>query len=238
MVARIDPDNIGDYLISARSFEEYLAMFDLAERDLAGSILDCPGGGSSFTAAACARGAEAIAVDPAYGMPPEELARLVIAETHRGTAHSVAGAQRYTWDFYGSPAGHRALRQASAGAFAADLRDHPARYVSGALANLPFADRQFDLVLCSHLLFTYADRLDEAFHLGALLELHRVAAGQVRVFPLTDQAGRAQDELTGRLMSELDSRGVGSELRQVPYEFQRGANTMLVLEGLRTGRGS
>jgi SAM-dependent methyltransferase len=206
-------------------------MFDLAEPDVQGAILDCPGGGSSFTSGACARGAEAIAVDPAYSMPPDELARLVIAETHRGTAHSVAGADRYNWDFYGGPAGHRALRQASAEAFAADLRAHPGRYVPGALPSLPFADGQFDLVLCSHLLFTYADRLDYAFHRDALLELHRVSAGQVRVFPLTDQTGARCEELTDRLRTELADSGIASDVRTVPYEFQRGGNVMLVLQG-------
>ena len=225
----IDPNNIGDYLISARSFAEYLVMFDLDEADLGGSILDCPGGGASFTAGACACGADAIAIDPAYAMPPDELARLVIAETHRGTAHSVAGTDRYDWSFYGGPAGHRAMRQASAQVFAADLIDHPGRYIAGGLPALPFADGQFDLVLCSHLLFTYADRLDHDFHRATLLELHRVAAREVRVFPLTDQAGTLQSAMVDRLRLELADLGIASEVRTVPYEFQRGGNLMLVI---------
>src|SRR4051794_31102616 len=100
-------------------------MFDLDESSLPETILDCPGGGSSFTAGASARGAAAIALDPVYAMPAAELARVVIAETHRGTAHSVAGADRYNWAFYGGPAGHRAMRQAAAEVFAADLAAHP-----------------------------------------------------------------------------------------------------------------
>ncbi|MDR1999119.1 MAG: hypothetical protein LBQ06_04145, partial [Frankiaceae bacterium] len=55
-----EPDNIGEYLISARSFAEYRAMFDIADADLRGSILDCPGGGSDFTARARELGAAAI----------------------------------------------------------------------------------------------------------------------------------------------------------------------------------
>lgn len=230
MTSTPDPDNVGDYLISARSFEEYVAMFDLGPSQLRGSILDCPGGGSGFTAGACARGADAYAADPAYVTGPDALAQLVIAETHRGTAHSVAGSERYNWDFHGGPAGHRAMRQASAEVFAAHRRDNPARYVPAQLPDLPFADRQFDLVLCSHLLFTYADRLDHAFHLAALTQLHRVARGQVRVFPLCDQAGAGQGELVARLGADLAGAGIVSEVRTVPYEFQRGGNTMLVLE--------
>lgn len=65
--------DIGDFLVSARSFDEYRAMFALTDADLRGRVLDCPGGGASFTAAARARGADAFAVDPIYASRPREL---------------------------------------------------------------------------------------------------------------------------------------------------------------------
>ena len=43
--------DIGPYLVSARSAAEYRAMFALTDDDLRGRVLDCPGGGASFTAA-------------------------------------------------------------------------------------------------------------------------------------------------------------------------------------------
>ena len=45
-----------------------------------------------------------------------------------------------------------------------------------------FADREFDLALCSHLLFLYSEQLTADFHLASIRELCRVA-GEVRVFP-------------------------------------------------------
>jgi hypothetical protein len=90
-----DPDNVGDYLISARSFDEYRAMFALAGSDLSGAVLDCPGGGSSFTACANQAGGSAIAADPAYARPRHSLPALVMAEVERGSAHTAAGADRY-----------------------------------------------------------------------------------------------------------------------------------------------
>ena len=57
------------------------------------------------------------------------------------------------------------------------------------LPRLPFPGGRFDLVLSSHFLFTYADRLDLEFHRAALRELHRVARREVRVFPLLEQGG-------------------------------------------------
>ena len=96
-----DPDDVGDYLISARSFDEYRALFALAGSDLRGSVLDCPGGGSSFSALANQAGASAIAADPAYAQPRDSLAALIRADLQRGCAHTAAGADRYVWDIYG-----------------------------------------------------------------------------------------------------------------------------------------
>jgi SAM-dependent methyltransferase len=226
-----DPDNVGEYLISARSFEEYRAMFGLTDADLRGDILDCPGGGASFTARAAAiDGVRACAVDPVYATPAADLARLVVAETERGSAHTVAGADRYVWDFFGDSDGHRRIRRQSASLFAHDLLANPHRYVAGVLPLLPFADRSFDLVLCSHLLFTYADRLDVEFHRRALLAMHRLVRGEARIFPLLDQAGRRLDALVEQLRADLQAAGVVTEIRTVAYEFQRGGNQMLVLK--------
>lgn len=224
-----DPDNVGDYLISARSFEEYRAMFDIADADLRGAILDCPGGGSDFTERARQLGVQAIAADPVYALAARELAAHVVTETDRGSAHTAAGFDRYVWDFYGDLDGHRVMRVRSAQGFAEDLIAHPDRYVTASLPRLPFADRQFDLVLSSHFLFTYIDRLDAEFHLAALLELHRVSAGEVRVFPLLHQGGYALTELVDDLVRRLADHGVATRIQVVPYEFQRGGNQMLVL---------
>jgi hypothetical protein len=224
-----DPDDIGQILVSARSFREYEAMFALPVDRLSGPVLDCPGGGSGFVAEAARRGVDAYAADPAYARPVDELAALVLREPARGTAHTVAGTDRYRWDFYGSPVEHTRIRAESARCFVDDLRAHQDRYVPAALPSLPFADGQFRLVLSSHFLFTYADRFDAAFHLAAVVELCRVAHAEVRIFPLLDQAGRDCDALVEQLRTHLSERGTPSEVRTVDYEFQRGGNRMLVL---------
>src|SRR5580658_3867910 len=78
--------DIGDYLLSSRSFEEYRVMFSISDEDLRLRVLDCPGGGSSFTATVNATGGDATAVDPIYKRPPDELAEMVTAEVARGSA--------------------------------------------------------------------------------------------------------------------------------------------------------
>jgi ubiquinone/menaquinone biosynthesis C-methylase UbiE len=121
------------------------------------------------------------------------------------------------------------MRKRSAALFARDVEVHPERYVPASLPVLPFEDRQFDLVLSSHFLFTYADRLDENFHYQALVEMHRVSRGEVRVFPLLDQGGHPLDTMIGAVQVLLLRQGIESKISEVPYEFQRGGNRMLVL---------
>jgi hypothetical protein len=86
--------SIGDFLLSCHSFTEYEAMFALTDAYLARRVLDCPGGGASFTAAVCAGGGDAIAADPAYAPPPADLIRRLDAELRRGSAHSDVSPRR------------------------------------------------------------------------------------------------------------------------------------------------
>jgi hypothetical protein len=225
-----DDRSIGAYLISARSFPEYRAMFGLTDADLRGRVLDCPGGGASFTAAVGRRGVDALAVDPVYSTPAAELVARLSGELARGNAWATAHADRYVWDFYGGLAQYARLRAESAALFGDDLLTSPDRYVAAALPRLPFPDGAFDLVLSSHLLFTYADRLDAEFHRDALMEMARVSRGQVRVFPLVDQAGRPLPDLLERLVAMLASEGLDAAVRETGYEFQRGARSMLQID--------
>lgn len=221
--------SIGDYLVSCRSFIEYQAMFALTDADLTGRLLDCPGGGASFTATVCERGGDATAADPAYAGPAADLVRRLDGEVERGSAWTTAHAERYVWDFYGDPARHARLREESARRLGEDLQRHPDRYVPAALPALPFPHATFDLVVSSHLLFTYADRLDADFHLAALRELARVSRGQVRVYPLVDQAGQPLAKLLEQMIGRLTADGLAPRLVEVDFEFQRGARTMLEL---------
>src|SRR5659263_343803 len=115
-------------------------------------------------------------------------------------------------------------------AMAKFLEDFPAgmiqkRYIPDALPSLPFGDKEFDLALCSHLLFLYTDNLSLEFHLRSLEELCRVS-NEVRIFPLLDiNANRSLyvDHVIDFL--KTGKRNV-TEVK-VPYEFQKGGNTML-----------
>lgn len=225
-----EADSLGEYLISSRDLAEYRAMFALTDADLAGSVLDCPGGGASFTAAARARGIDARAVDPVYVRPVDDLAAQLAGELERARAWMTRRTGAYRWDDHGDPDTLTRRRTASAAAFVAHRRAEPDRYLAASLPHLPLPDDSVDLVLCSHFLFTYADRLDAASHLAALLEMVRVARTQVRVYPLLDASGRAEQPLLEGLLADLEQAGVPARVVPVEHEFQRGAGRMLVLD--------
>jgi SAM-dependent methyltransferase len=212
-------------LVTSRSYAEYEAMFDLTE--LPGSVLDCCAGGAGFTAEAAARGADAVAVDPAYELPAAEL-----VDTVRRSLPATAGiidehAGSFVWNWYGSPTRKDEMRIEAADRFLQDVSIAPERYVPGSLPELPFENQRFDLVLCSHLLFTWADKYDRDWHLAALRELVRVSRSEVRVFPLVQQGAGEPVTYLPELLTELTD--VTADIRKVPYEFQVNADKMLVL---------
>ena len=216
-------------LVTSRSFEEYEAFFGLTADDLAGAVLDCSAGASGFAAVANARGGRVTAVDPAYGQPAEQLLAEVAASLARGAAMVTGNDDRFTWSWYGSRARREVLRRDALAAFTTDLRERPRTYVAAALPDLPFADEAFDLALCSHLLFTWSDVFDEEWHERALIELLRVAR-EVRVFPMVLQATGEPVYFLPRLLDRLRDRGHRVDVAPVAYEFQRGADQMLVLQ--------
>ncbi|MGW3226930.1 hypothetical protein [Kitasatospora sp. NPDC001095] len=216
-------------LVSARSFAEYRAMFALTERDLEQRILDCPAGAASFVAEAGRLGVDAVAVDRQYAEHREELGVLVERETAFKRELLVKETAGYVWSWYADADDMIRRWTANARAFGADIAARPERYVAGSLPALPFADDSFDLALCSYLLFSYGNRLGGEFQRAGLLELARVARREVRVFPLVVYDTGARYEGLGSLRAELAELGVPSRVERVAYEFQPGADEMLVL---------
>jgi hypothetical protein len=218
-----------DMIMSSRSFLEYQAMFAIGDRDADGVVLDCGGGASGFVAESRARGGRALAVDPLYAHGAAVLADRLSADLEHGDAMISANAARFVWDWYGSPARRREMRLNARNAFIADLRRRPGSYIAAALPRLPLADESVDLVLCSHLLFTWAGQLDQEWHRAAIMEMCRVSRGEVRVFPLVRMGDGEPVTFLDTLMAELRAAGLRCAVRRVPYEFQHGADHMLAV---------
>jgi hypothetical protein len=216
------------FLAIGRTFAEYRRLFDLRAADLADrTVLDCGGGASAFTAIAGELADTAMAVDPLFASPRDVLEprlREAIAATR---AQLAAKREQFVWDWYGDVETRVGHLRAAAERFLADRATHPGRYVAGRLPDLPLRTDSVDLALSANLLFLYDDRLDLPFHVAALRELARVAR-EVRVFPLAS-LNATRSELVEPVVERLRADGLDASLREVPYEFQPGATTMLVV---------
>lgn len=210
-----------------RSLPEYLSMFDLHPRELGRRILGCGDGPASFNAEMAARGLPVVSADPLYALDGETIAARVEAVFETVLAGLRANRAAFVWAPGATPETVAAARLRTMRLFLEDYAAGAAegRYIAAALPHLPFADRSFELALCGHLLFTYSDRLDFAFHRAAVIEMRRVAA-EVRVFPLLTRDG-APSPHAGPLCQALEDEGLTAEVVPVPYEMQIGGNAML-----------
>jgi len=214
-----------------RTLEEYTRFFGLDVAALRGrSVLDVAAGPSSFTAEAHRRGIDAVAVDPLYDRPHAELAGRVRDDYARMFAQIREKRRLFRFKHFPSFDAAETDRRAAASRFLADYEGNVrhGRYVRAALPHLPFLDDAFDLVLCAHLLFLYAQRFDFEWHVAACAELARVSHGEVRIHPVCGAGGKPYTELD-RLRRRLEEQGVASAVVRVNYEFFAGSSSMLVL---------
>lgn len=218
-------------LVTSRAYDEYVAFFSLDPQQLVGRrVLDCSAGAASFVAQANRLGIEALAVDPAYQLTSDQLADVAAAGLRDGNAIAAQHAGRFTWEWYGSVQARERMRARALAEFVVDFNEHRDRYLTASLPTLPFPDGGFDVALCSHLLFTWADQLGLDWHLAALRELARVAR-EVRVFPTVMQGAGHEVPFWDELITTLAAEGTQVHRQQVDYQFQVGADTMLVLRG-------
>ncbi len=210
-----------------RSLDEYVAMFNLTPADLAGSILDCGGGPSSFNAEATLRGTKVISCDPLYRFSRREIEER-IAEVYPLLMNEMRlNHGTFRWDTLISPEYVGEVRMAAMNAFLADYEDgiFEDRYLEESLPRLSFPADSFDLALSSHFLFLYSAAFSFEFHVAAIREMLRVAR-EIRIYPLLAMGGSPSPHVRTAIAAlRLD----GFRVERVPttYEFQIGATELL-----------
>ncbi len=174
-----------------RSLQEYELMFNFGESDYSKKILGCGDGPASFNAEMTKKGYQVVSIDPIYQFSRKEIKQrfddsidLVIEQVNNTP-------NNWVWTYHKNS---EDLRQNRIKAMKFFLEDYPQglrerRYLVASLPKLPFADGEFDLALCSHLLFLYSDLLSLEFHLESIKKLCRVAK-EVRIFPLLTLASK------------------------------------------------
>ena len=215
-----------------RSLDEYRRLFDLTEEDLASRILGCGDGPASFNAELTGLGGSVVSIDPIYALSREEI-ELRVQQTCDAIISQVKeNINNYVWRYFEDPdqLGRHRLE-----CMRKYLDDYPAglaagRYSAQALPSLDFDDHRFDLALCSHLLFLYSEQLPFDFHRDSIRELCRVAR-EVRIFPLVGLDCKLSPHVEPIRKHFLEA-GYDVDLRVVPYEFQKGGNRMMRIQGI------
>lgn len=215
-----------------RSLGEYLGMFSLSDADLRNRILGCGDGPASFNALLTAQGGHVVSVDPLYRFSAQDIRKRIDETRAEILTQTRKNMHEFTWTSISSVDELARVRMAAMETFLSDYTQGIAegRYVNGELPLLQFADAQFDLAVCSHLLFLYSEQLSEGFHLSSIRELCRVAA-EVRIFPLLELGTRKSRHLE-RITSKLSESGYTVSIVHVPYEFQKGGNQMMVVSNV------
>ncbi|MDQ8200006.1 hypothetical protein QEH56_17715 [Pelagicoccus enzymogenes] len=215
-----------------RPYAELLKCFGIEESALLGkSVLECPSGPSSFVVEANARGIDAIGVDPLFYRSPQAIRDLALADFRVMFDRVRAASGKFVKRTYNSVEEAEEVRRRGLLRFLQDYSIGKAlgRYREGALPYLEFDDRSFEVVLCGHLLFIYADSLDLDFHRAAIRELCRVANREVRIHPIVDNGSERYPHLDA-LLEQADELGFDSRIQDVDHEFFAGTNRTLVLE--------
>lgn len=213
-----------------RTFSEYAHMFSLSAEELRGKkILDCPGGACSFTAVGNKAGLDITACDIAYDHSSEDLKSKGLRDVIHAMEHVRRGQKNYKWNYFKNVEHLKSHRLSALQDCAKDMKNHSEKYIPVTLPDLPFKNEAFDIVLSAHFLFIYSDRLDYQFHLDTIQELMRVAGEEVRIFPVVDLEGKRYEHLDS-LVRFFTEKGFTVMEKQVSYEFQENANSMLIVK--------
>lgn len=209
-----------------RSYDEYLRMFDLGERERNQKILGCGDGPAGFNSLMHQKGGHVISVDPLYQFSREEIARRITDTYDIVAKQTKANRDKFIWRTIKSVDELLEIRMSAMKEFLADydLGKAEGRYIYGELPNLPFPDNAFDLVLCSHFLFLYSDNLSLDFHIQAIRELCRVGK-EIRIFPLLD-VNAERSVFVDPVKEYVQSIGWVAEEVKVDYEFQKNGDRM------------
>ncbi len=189
-------------------------------------------GPAAFNTELTKKGGNIISVDPVYEFDKEQIRQRIDDLFDDMVLQVAANAKNLRLDKLGSAEALGKVRLQAMHQFLEDFEEgkKQRRYVNAQLPVLPFSNNQFDLALCSHLLFLYSEQLGLEFHVEAIVELCRIAK-EVRIFPLLDLSHQLSTHLRP-VMRALEQKGYTASIEKVDYEFQIGANQMLRIQSV------
>ncbi|MEA5602213.1 SAM-dependent methyltransferase [Nostoc sp. UHCC 0252] len=210
-----------------RSMDEYIKIFNLIDTDLNQKIIGIGDGPASFNAEMTSQNKSVVSVDPLYQFSGDEILQRFNEVVDNIINQVRATSNDWVWSYHKSPDDLRHNRVKVIQEFLSDYEagKKSNRYIVGELPKLAFKNQEFDIALCSHLLFLYSDHLDYNFHLNSIEEMLRIAK-EIRIFPLITLMWKNSQHLD-KIVKHYTSLGYKVEIEEVEYELQPGGNKML-----------
>jgi hypothetical protein len=210
-----------------RSFDEYIKMFKLSEYDLTKKILGCGDGPASFNSGMYKLGKRIISIDPVYQFTKEQIKDKIDEKYEEIVKQTENNKDKFIWNTFSSVEELAKTRMNAMKDFLSDYEKgiQEKRYIFAELPNLPFEDKEFELVLSAHFLYFYSENLTYDFHIQSINEMLRVSK-EVRVFPIVDLNANISKYLE-KTYQYFSSRNIAIEEMKVEYEFQKGGNIMV-----------
>lgn len=214
-----------------RSLEEYRQMFMLSNEEMASRILGVGDGPASFNSEMKALGHTVASIDPIYAFSTVQIEQRIEKNYDTVISQVKQKPDDFVWDFFANPEHLGRYRLETMQTFLQDFEmgKVQGRYLAQSLPKLLFGDGQFDLAVCSHLLFLYSDQLSFDFHRESIQELCQVS-GEVRIFPLPALDCSKSPHILP-IQSYFHDMGFTVDICPVPYEFQKGGNEMMRIRG-------
>lgn len=211
-----------------RNIDEYRMMFLLTDDDMKKRIAGFGDGPAAFNFEAKKSGCSVISFDPIYQFSKQQL-KTRIEEVRVTVMKQMAdNKDNYVWTKIKSLAELENIRMTAMNEFLNDYESGKSegRYIYHELPErLDFDDDTFDIGLSSHFLLLYTS-LGYEFHISAIDEMLRVCK-EVRIFPLCDLDSNNNEMITSVIEHYNENYTV--KIKSTEYEFQKGANNVLVI---------
>ena len=211
-----------------RNFGEYKEMFLLGDDDKNKKIAGFGDGPASFNSEATKEGFCVRSFDPIYQFEREQLKERIEEVRDTVMQQMAENMDNYVWTKIHDLKELENVRMSAMEGFLKDYETgrSEGRYIYHELPNrLPYKDGEFDLGLSSHFLLMYT-ALGYDFHVASITEMLRVCK-EVRIFPLCDLDSRSSKMIDDVI--EHFSAGHTIEIKETGYEFQKGANRLLII---------
>jgi hypothetical protein len=208
-----------------RTLDEYIKMFNLDNLTESTKILSIADGPSTFNLQLRQMGINVTSVDPIYSLTIKELKDVFEKSFLFNKQLFTENPNSFNFKNEKEMKQLLAKRRSTFDSFIIDFEQHRENYHYGKLPSLEFQDNNFDLCVCSNLLFIFDHIFNLDFHIKSIKEMLRLSA-EVRIFPLYNIHGE-QSECVSGVTRFLTDNSINWEIIQNDYNVYINGNRFL-----------